>query len=159
MIADNPLKAVIITSLAVLLLLPEGILADQVISDNNGHIEKSTDAMQGRMQKMSESRSDESTTGTTIVKKTTLPQINAFATSAVTMEFIPLDQLFFDHNKAILDQRSTKILDDAAQYILRAGNVDRVIIYGHANSIAGTDYNDRLSDKRANAVRNYLIKK
>lgn len=158
MIADNPLKAVIITSLAVLLLLPEGILADPVISDNNAHMEKSSDAMQGRMQKMSESHTNESTAGATIVKKTTLPQINAFATS-VTMEFIPLDQLFFDHNKAILDQRSTKILDNAAQYILLAGNVDRVIIYGHANSIAGTDYNDHLSDKRANAVKNYLINK
>jgi len=75
------------------------------------------------------------------------------------MEFIPINHVFFPHDKATLDPRSTKILDDTAQYILLSQKIDRVIIYGHANSIAGSDYNDRLADKRANAVKNYLIKK
>ena len=75
------------------------------------------------------------------------------------MALIPLNHVFFAHDKAVLDQNARRILDDAALYIMGSGGIARVIIYGHANSIAGKDYNDRLSDKRANAVRDYLLEK
>ncbi len=86
-----------------------------------------------------------------------LPAVSSLDRMAGTMAFIPLNHVFFPHDKSVLDQGAKRILNDAARYIMQSGRTERVIIYAHANSIAGKDYNDRLSDKRANAVRDYLL--
>jgi outer membrane protein OmpA-like peptidoglycan-associated protein len=109
-----------------------------------------------------ESTSTEVAIGMAEVPTLPIPRVDSVdsvESSTESMRFIPLDHVFFDHNKATLDPRSIKILDEAAQYILASNNIKRIIIYGHASSIASKDYNDRLSAKRANAVKNYLLKK
>ncbi|MCC6301477.1 MAG: OmpA family protein [Gammaproteobacteria bacterium] len=84
--------------------------------------------------------------------------VSAEAATAVTrFEFIPLRHVFFDHDRALLDEQARRILDDAALYLRHATGVDRVIIQGHADYTAGEDYNDRLSDRRTDVVRDYLI--
>lgn len=84
--------------------------------------------------------------------------VRAEADTAVTrFEFIPLHHVFFEHDRALLDDRARRTLDDAALYLRYATGVDRVIIQGHADYTADEDYNDRLSDRRTDAVRDYLI--
>ncbi|MBK8163316.1 MAG: OmpA family protein [Gammaproteobacteria bacterium] len=71
-------------------------------------------------------------------------------------EFIPLRHVFFEHDRAQLGDQARRILDDAALYLRHATGIDRVIIQGHADYTAGEIYNDKLSDQRMGAVRDYL---
>lgn len=137
MIPDKPLKAAIITSILASLWMPAGAYADTETIDGD----------------------TPASAGMTATATSPLPHINTLESSPRVMQFIPLNHVFFDHNAAVLNQRSKSILDDAAQYILLTDNIERVIIHGHANSVATKDYNDRLSDKRANTVKDYLINK
>lgn len=75
----------------------------------------------------------------------------------VRFEFIPLRHVFFAHDQDLLDEQARNVLDDAALYLRHATGVDRVIIQGHADYTAGENYNDLLSDRRSNAVRDYLL--
>jgi OOP family OmpA-OmpF porin len=148
--------------MAVALWLPLWTYADSEPGGDESQPAITTDVMQEKMPApvpMAETQAEQASTEMSAVTAPPLPRINSLGSSSGTMEFIPLNHVFFDHDKALLNQRSKSILDDAAQYVLLSNNIERIIIHGHANSIAGKDYNDRLSDKRANAVKNYLIKK
>ena len=139
--------------------LPAWTYANPEPAGNGNQPVMATDMMQEKMPAQAMSESEHAVAQTTAMTSPPLPHINSLESSPGAMEFIPLSHVFFDHNRATLSPSSKSILDDAAQYVLLSNNVKRVIIHGHANSIAGKDYNDRLSDKRANAVKNYLIKK
>ena len=159
MIPDIPAKIVIIPLVAAILAMPLWVHADADTTGDRSLQEPASGEMPGKVSAPPGPISENPTVEMVVDNGTPLPLINTYEPPSVVMKFIPVNHVFFPHDKATLDPRSLKILDDTAQYILLSRKVDRVIIYGHANSIAGSDYNDRLADKRANAVKNYLIKK
>jgi outer membrane protein OmpA-like peptidoglycan-associated protein len=64
----------------------------------------------------------------------------------------------FDFDKATIRKDAAQILDEAASTLKEEGSV-AVVVVGHTDS-RGTDaYNQRLSERRADAVASYLIKK
>lgn len=73
------------------------------------------------------------------------------------LEFIPLAHLLFEHDRIELTPRTQQALDDAARFVMRTPGIRRVLISGHADYTDGMNYNYRLSDQRAEAVRYYLI--
>jgi outer membrane protein OmpA-like peptidoglycan-associated protein len=69
------------------------------------------------------------------------------------------DTVYFDTAKARIQPRSFGLLDDVAGVLLDHPELVKVRIEGHTDSRGGADYNRRLSDDRAKAVRTYLIGK
>lgn len=65
---------------------------------------------------------------------------------------------FFDTNKAILKPEAKVKLDDLAQKV-RLVSLEVIIAVGHTDSDASDAYNDKLSMRRAAAVKAYLISK
>jgi len=62
----------------------------------------------------------------------------------------------FDFNKATL-KPSGKTLVDAAVKAMKDNSTMRVRVEGHTDSIGSDAYNQKLSERRANAVRDYMI--
>lgn len=86
--------------------------------------------------------------------------IDPKAMSCVETEFSfeTLARVPFDHDKAAVNGQAVRSLDAAAIYLLlNLENVHRVYINGHADSTGTDTYNDRLAEKRAMAVRKYLV--
>ncbi|MGD2129994.1 MAG: OmpA family protein [Lysobacterales bacterium] len=71
---------------------------------------------------------------------------------------IELQGVHFDFDKATLRPEAKKILDEAAALLQEH---ERVIVEvaGHTDSTGPEDYNQGLSERRANSVRDYLISK
>ena len=63
--------------------------------------------------------------------------------------------VLFDFGKAELKDSGKARLDQLAGEIKDA-NVDEIIAVGHADRIASEDYNQKLSEARAQAVKDYL---
>ncbi len=77
----------------------------------------------------------------------------------VTKKKIEIKQkIYFQTGKAIIRPISFPVLDEIVQ-VLKDNPGIRLRIEGHTDSIGSAAYNLRLSQKRANAVRNYLISK
>ena len=86
--------------------------------------------------------------------------IDPKAMSCVGTEFayVTLARVPFDHNKASVNGQATRSLDAAAIYLLlNLENVHRVYINGHTDSTGTEGYNDNLAEKRAIAVKTYLL--
>ena len=69
-----------------------------------------------------------------------------------------LEGVNFESSSAKLTRGSTEILDKVAASLIEVPSV-RVEVQGHTDSQASDAYNEELSQKRAEAVRDYLIKK
>lgn len=67
-----------------------------------------------------------------------------------------LEGVNFDNDKATLKPEAMATLDQAAATLKEWGNV-RVEVAGHTDSKASDAYNQALSERRARAVRDYLI--
>ncbi|HTH58545.1 MAG TPA: OmpA family protein [Paraburkholderia sp.] len=67
-------------------------------------------------------------------------------------------ETLFDFDKAILKPAGKEKLDDLAQRI-EALNLEVVVATGHTDRIGTVAYNDRLSMRRAQAVKAYLVSK
>ncbi|HSV68501.1 MAG TPA: OmpA family protein [Methylibium sp.] len=65
---------------------------------------------------------------------------------------------FFDVDKAILKPEAKAKLDDLASKI-GGMNLEVVIAVGHTDSDGGDAYNQKLSERRADAVKAYLVSK
>ena len=63
---------------------------------------------------------------------------------------------FFDFDKAALLPEGMAALNDLAKR-LAVTTYDVLTIVGHADRIGPVDYNQKLSERRANAMRDYLI--
>jgi len=63
---------------------------------------------------------------------------------------------FFDFDKATLRPEGMAALDDLATR-LAVTNYDVLTIVGHADRIGAADYNQKLSERRALAMRDYLV--
>lgn len=66
--------------------------------------------------------------------------------------------VLFEFNKAELRPGAHEKLDEIAQ-TMQGAEVDRIVIVGHADRIASEQYNQDLSERRAAAVKEYLVKK
>ena len=65
---------------------------------------------------------------------------------------------FFDFNKAVLKPEGRAKLDDLADKI-QTLDLEAVVAVGHTDSIGSERYNQRLSVRRAEAVKKYLVSK
>ncbi len=72
-------------------------------------------------------------------------------------ERVLLKGITFDFNSAVIKPVSYPVLDDAAR-VLKAKPKMRVEIGGHTDSVGPDQYNMKLSNERAIAVREYLIR-
>jgi outer membrane protein OmpA-like peptidoglycan-associated protein len=64
--------------------------------------------------------------------------------------------VLFDTGKATIDQRSNSLLDEVAAALKDHPEVKNVRIEGHTDNTGGAATNAKLSQSRAEAVREYL---
>jgi OOP family OmpA-OmpF porin len=73
------------------------------------------------------------------------------------------EKIQFEYDKAIILEVSHGILDEVVKVMKENPQVKKVRVEGHASDegrgAAANEYNKRLSDKRAGAVKDYLISK
>jgi OOP family OmpA-OmpF porin len=69
------------------------------------------------------------------------------------------DTVYFDTAKATIQRRSFKLLDQVAKILIEHPELEKVLIEGHTDSQGKAESNRKLSQRRAEAVRSYLIKK
>ena len=88
-----------------------------------------------------------------------LAQAPAPAPAPVVIEKVSLStDVLFGFNKAELTPAGEQKLDDLAKSA-QGANVEKVVLIGHADRIGSENYNKELSEKRAQAVADYLSKK
>jgi len=68
------------------------------------------------------------------------------------------DRVNFDLGSATLNEASTKILDIQAEW-LKSDNTINLTLEGHCDERGSREYNIALGEKRAVAVKKYLVKK
>ncbi len=83
------------------------------------------------------------------------PMVKDFELVKVGMS-ITLKGIYFDFNKATIKTESKPALDNAAK-ILTDNPTIKVEIQGHTDSVGSSEYNLKLSDRRAQSVVNYLV--
>ncbi len=69
---------------------------------------------------------------------------------------IRIENINFEFNSAQLDSTSRARLDEAAGLIKQSGRINLEIV-GHTDSTGSNSYNQSLSERRAMAVRDYLV--
>jgi outer membrane protein OmpA-like peptidoglycan-associated protein len=69
------------------------------------------------------------------------------------------DAVYFDTARATIQSRSFKLLDQVAKILIQHPELEKVWIEGHTDSQGKAEQNRKLSQRRAEAVRDYLIKK
>ncbi|MFN8322518.1 MAG: OmpA family protein [Chitinophagales bacterium] len=69
-----------------------------------------------------------------------------------------LDNVFFDSGKSTLRAESNKELNELAEYMSLKKTIF-IEIAGHTDNVGAPDANQKLSEERANAVKQYLQKK
>jgi OOP family OmpA-OmpF porin len=65
---------------------------------------------------------------------------------------------FFDFNKSVIKPEAKAKLDDLVDKI-KAVNLEVIIAVGHTDAVGSDAYNQKLSMRRSNAVKAYLINK
>jgi outer membrane protein OmpA-like peptidoglycan-associated protein len=80
--------------------------------------------------------------------------------SSSPFDYIGLSKIRFNHGESELTSAARAALDSDVIYLhLHADSVRRILITGHADDIGTVAYNENLSLKRAQAVRDYLIER
>jgi outer membrane protein OmpA-like peptidoglycan-associated protein len=72
-------------------------------------------------------------------------------------EIVITEQVQFKSGSAVLLEQSDNLLTQVADVLLRHSQIERVEVQGHTDSIGGHDMNMKLSQSRADAVRDWLI--
>jgi outer membrane protein OmpA-like peptidoglycan-associated protein len=70
---------------------------------------------------------------------------------------LPSSLIYFRWNQSNILERATPILSQLADSIKKNHNITQIIIIGHTDSTGKDSYNKALSEKRAKAVKNYMI--
>ena len=78
------------------------------------------------------------------------------APAAVASKVTYAADAFFDFDKSIIKPAGKATLNDLADKI-KGLNLEAVIATGHTDSIGTVEYNKKLSLRRANAVKSYLV--
>lgn len=79
----------------------------------------------------------------------------------VTIEekaMVTLNSVFFDFDKAILKPESFPELDRVIELLTRSQTI-KIELAGHTDNVGPTQYNQKLSERRASAVKQYLVSK
>jgi len=91
------------------------------------------------------------------------PQPVAAAPTPVPVPMAPVRQnlrysgdALFGFDKATLQPEGKTVLDDLVRE-LRGATYDKVIVIGHTDRLGSAAYNQKLSDQRAQTVRDYLV--
>jgi outer membrane protein OmpA-like peptidoglycan-associated protein len=66
--------------------------------------------------------------------------------------------VFFDFDRSDITQDARKVINQAADNARKAGSATRITLTGHADRSGSAQYNMRLSQRRADAVKQELIK-
>lgn len=80
----------------------------------------------------------------------------AEAPAQVVQKKIVLRNVLFDFDKYNIRPDSAPVLDEAVE-LLKAGGDISIVAEGHTDSIGTDAYNLKLSERRANSVRTYLV--
>lgn len=73
-------------------------------------------------------------------------------------QVLVFDDVYFGYNSAVLEDEAVPELIHLAEYMVQNPNA-RIRIESHTDSRGSAEYNLQLSISRANAVREYLVKK
>jgi outer membrane protein OmpA-like peptidoglycan-associated protein len=65
--------------------------------------------------------------------------------------------VFFDFDKSEITPEAARILKEAADNAKRSG-VSRIVVTGHTDTVGTPQYNQRLSERRAAAVKDFLVR-
>jgi len=68
----------------------------------------------------------------------------------------PLDDVLFDYDSSALTESARSILQENAEWLERWTST-RITVEGHCDSRGTNEYNLALGERRANAVRDYLV--
>ena len=68
----------------------------------------------------------------------------------------PLKDIFFEYDKAVVEAGQKSTLDDNVRWLKANGNA-RILVEGHCDERGTAEYNLGLGDRRAKAVRDYLL--
>jgi OOP family OmpA-OmpF porin len=79
------------------------------------------------------------------------------APPAKGVKLATVGEAHFDFDKADLKPTARDVLDGAVK-TLNDHPSARVVVEGHADSVGSDAYNQRLSERRATAVKNYLVR-
>ena len=86
--------------------------------------------------------------------------VTPIAVAEPVIEIISLGaDAFFDFDKATLKPAGEQRLDELAGQMRRAKTIEDILIVGNTDSIGSEAYNQKLSLRRADTVRNYLADK
>jgi outer membrane protein OmpA-like peptidoglycan-associated protein len=69
------------------------------------------------------------------------------------------EKVFFETSRATIKTTSYTLLDEVAQVLGANPGVRKVIVEGHTDNVGANEQNQALSEKRAAAVRDYLVNK
>jgi outer membrane protein OmpA-like peptidoglycan-associated protein len=70
-----------------------------------------------------------------------------------------LEVVHFEYNKAVIQKRSFKLLDDVARVIVAHPELEQIRVEGHTDDRGNDAYNKKLSQSRAESVQKYLIER
>lgn len=70
-----------------------------------------------------------------------------------------LDIVYFSLNRAQIEKRSNSLLDEVARVLTAHPEILQIRVEGHTDDKGNDAYNKSLSQRRASAVRDYLIKR
>jgi OOP family OmpA-OmpF porin len=80
------------------------------------------------------------------------------APSSVRQSVVIQADALFDFDKSVVRPDGKRAIDEALSK-LNGVDIEMVIATGHTDSIGTAAYNQRLSERRANAVKEYLVSK
>ena len=67
------------------------------------------------------------------------------------------EKVYFQYDKAVIKEESFGVLDSVGLILRTNPDIEQVEIQGHTDDVGPSDYNEKLSEQRAKAVRQYLI--
>lgn len=71
---------------------------------------------------------------------------------------LDVTDVLFEFDKAVIKSEFVPELDGWVEYF-QSNTAEKAVIYGHTDNIGTPAYNQQLSEKRAQAVVNYMVKK
>jgi len=84
---------------------------------------------------------------------------NAYAYKPQFEKIVISIEALFDFDKSDLKLSGRKILESAVAQLQKNQDIDLVLVTGHADKIGSVQYNQILSERRAEAVKAYLVSK
>ena len=94
-----------------------------------------------------------------VTETTVFPKVRERETVVVTPDKLELTRnIHFEFDKATIRSESYPVLDDVAG-VLKENAQLNVLIEGHTDAVGSVQYNQRLSERRAESVKAYLVRR